>query len=71
MTISNPFADFAEEREVARLAGLSPRTLKRWRDMRSGPPFVKLGRKILYRRDAVSAWLLSREQIQPRASIRP
>lgn len=68
MTSANPFANFDEESVVAQLAGISPRTLKRWRDQRVGPPFVKMGRKILYRRDAVEAWLLSREQIQPRAT---
>lgn len=51
------------EAEVARLLGLSPRTLRRWRHAnRSGPPFVYIGGRVRYRRDELEAWLES----QPR-----
>jgi hypothetical protein len=49
------------EDETARELGRCPRTLKRWRALREGPPFIRLGRQIVYRRDAVRAWLVSRE----------
>jgi hypothetical protein len=63
------FADLLTEGEAARELGRCARTLKRWRDLREGPPFIRVGRQILYRRDAVRAWLLSHEQnVQP---IRP
>lgn len=54
-------ADYAAER------GVSVRTVQRERALRVGPPFIKLGRKVFYRREAVAAWLLSKEQAQPRA----
>lgn len=54
-------ADYAAER------GVSLRTVQRERALRIGPPFIKLGRKVFYRREAVAAWLLSKEQAQPRA----
>lgn len=63
---ANPFEEFVEECGLAELSGESPRTWKRRRDQRTGPPYVKVGRKILYRKAAVSAWLLAREQVQVR-----
>jgi len=48
--------------EVARLIHTSERTLRRWRKEGTGPPFVKLGRVIRYRRAALDAWLRSKER---------
>lgn len=42
----------------------SPRTLIRWRNQGVGPPFVRLGRKVLYRRKALTLWVEARE-LQP------
>ena len=36
-------------------------TLHRWEKLRFGPPCVRAGRKIYYRRDAVQEWLLQQE----------
>ena len=41
---------------------ISPRTLDRWHRLGEGPPRCKVGRKVLYRRSSVAAWLMSREQ---------
>ena len=49
------------EDQTARELGRCPRTLKRWRNLREGPPFIRIGRQIFYRREAVRDWLLSRE----------
>jgi hypothetical protein len=38
------------------------RTLRRWRVLHLGPPHVRIGRKVYYRRGALQRWLLSREQ---------
>ena len=35
--------------ELADRWGLSPRTLENWRWRGEGPPFVKIGRKVVYR----------------------
>ena len=41
---------------------ISPRTLDRWHRLGEGPPRCKVGRRVLYRRSSVAAWLMSREQ---------
>jgi len=61
------FHDLIEEPELAEERGVSLRTVQRERAQRIGPPFIKLGRKIYYRRQAIEKWLLAKEQAQPRA----
>jgi hypothetical protein len=56
------------EDETACELGRCGRTLKRWRNLREGPPFIRIGRQVFYRRDAVRAWLLSREHPNERKS---
>jgi hypothetical protein len=41
--------------------GLSPSTLKRWEGSRTGPPCVRVGRRIVYRLEAVRDWLREQE----------
>lgn len=41
-------------------------TLHRWEKLRFGPPCVRAGRKIYYRRDAVQDWLMQQEAPAPR-----
>ena len=61
--MSSPLLDdFLPEDQTARELGRCPRTLKRWRNLREGPPFIRIGRQIFYRRDAVREWLVSREE---------
>nr|WP_231373888.1 helix-turn-helix domain-containing protein [Thioalkalivibrio sp. ALE11] len=43
--------------QAAEYLHLSPRTLIRWRNMRKGPPWVKLGHRVIYRRADLDAWL--------------
>ena len=43
-----------------RLIGLRMATLAKMRCMGGGPPFVKAGRRVLYRRGDVIAWLNAR-----------
>jgi Helix-turn-helix domain len=40
--------------------GPSPRTLERWRSEGNGPPYVKVGRRAMYREADVERWLQSR-----------
>ena len=54
--------------ELADELGLCVETLRRWADARRGPKFVRAGRKILYRRSTVLAWLEEQEGIGPVAS---
>jgi len=43
--------------EVARHLRLSVRTIHDWRQMQSGPVAYKVGRRLLWRRDEVDAWV--------------
>ena len=52
--------------DLALELGLSVDTLRRWEAMRTGPPCVRAGRKVYYRRAAVEEWLEEQEQSAPR-----
>ncbi|MGB3537894.1 MAG: helix-turn-helix domain-containing protein [Mesorhizobium sp.] len=47
--------------ELAGELGISEDTLSRWETRRIGPPCVRVGRKVLYRRGAVQDWLKAQE----------
>ena len=59
--------DLIPEADYAAARGVSIRTVQRERAQRVGPPFIKLGRHIFYRPQAIEQWLLAQEQAQPRA----
>lgn len=59
--------DLISEPDYAAARGVSLRTVQRERAQRIGPPFIQLGRKIYYRPAAIEAWLIAKEQVQPRA----
>jgi hypothetical protein len=54
--------DLLTEAKYAELRGVSVRTVQRERMLRSGPPFIKLGKAVFYRPAAVDAWLLTQER---------
>jgi hypothetical protein len=54
-------ADFLTHDEAAAELKVSGRTLDRWQRLDEGPPITKLGRRILYRRSSLEAWLRGRE----------
>jgi excisionase family DNA binding protein len=45
--------------ETAELLRLSERTLERWRVTGGGPVFVKLGKRVLYRKADLDEWIAS------------
>ena len=47
--------------DVATFLGISLRTLNRWQALRVGPARCKVGKTVLYRRDAIEKWLLQNE----------
>lgn len=53
MEIASPFL---VEAEAAALLRLKPSTLQNWRTLGDGPPFQKLGGRIVYDRQGVIAW---------------
>lgn len=48
--------------ELAAELKVSPRTIQRWRAEGTGPPTVRAGRGVRYRRRDVNAWLERRDQ---------
>jgi len=58
MTTDNPITVSAGD--AAKLLGLAPSTLAKLRLNGSGPIYCKLGRRVVYRRDDLEAWLESR-----------
>jgi len=46
--------------EAAKVLGLAPSTLAKLRLSGNGPVYCKLGRRVIYRREDLDAWLESR-----------
>lgn len=54
-------ADLLDDKAAAELLDVSPGTLAVWRSTgRYSLPFLKVGRKVRYRRESLLAWLESR-----------
>lgn len=54
-------ADYLSSEEAARTLKVSTRTLHRWGRLRKGPPSIKVGRSVYYRRASIERWLLALE----------
>jgi excisionase family DNA binding protein len=57
-------SEYLTSDEVSDWLKVSRRTLHRWARLRKGPPSVKIGRSVYYRRASVEQWLLALEQSQ-------
>ena len=55
-------SDWLSREELAEELGVAPSTLGRWATERRGPPLVKVGRRVFYRRSSVRKWLVKRER---------
>jgi len=55
--------ELMNEYEVARHLSVSPETVRKWRQLKKGPPAIKVGACVRYRRADVDAWLDSRPEI--------
>ena len=53
--------EYLTRTELAAELGVCERTLIRWHDLGEGPAVSKIGRRPLYRRAGVAAWLAARE----------
>jgi hypothetical protein len=58
-------ADFLPRRDAAAELEVCERTLDRWERLGKGPPITRLGRRVLYRRSSLLAWLRQREYQGP------
>jgi hypothetical protein len=60
--------DILTEAQYAGLTARNIRTVQRERATRTGPAFIRIGRKVYYRKAAIETWLIAQEQMQPRAA---
>jgi predicted DNA-binding transcriptional regulator AlpA len=62
------FPALMDKAALADLLGVSPKTLDRRAASGTGPPRIKIGQKVWFRRQAVIEWLLRNEKTPPRAA---
>ncbi len=62
-----PLDDYFDKQTLARALRVSTRTVDRWHTLRVGPPRIKVGKQVLYRRSTITRWLEAREQGGERA----
>lgn len=53
--------DYITRAELAAELRINPRTLIRWQRQGQGPAVTTIGKRPLYRRSTVAAWLAARE----------
>jgi len=52
------------QEELAKLFGVKPLTVRRWRQSGEGPPWVQVSdRRVLYLKETLSEWMKSREHL--------
>ena len=59
-TANNSIETLLNEHDVARITGLSVASVRRWRLLRQGPKYLKIGAAVRYKPEDISAWLESR-----------
>jgi predicted DNA-binding transcriptional regulator AlpA len=60
MVTANTPESLLKEHDVARITGLSVASVRRWRLLRQGPRYLKLGSAVRYRAEDITSWLGSR-----------
>jgi predicted DNA-binding transcriptional regulator AlpA len=59
-TANSTLETLLTERDLARITGLSVASVRRWRLLRQGPKYLKIGAAVRYKPEDISAWLASR-----------
>jgi predicted DNA-binding transcriptional regulator AlpA len=59
-TSRNAIEILLNEHDVARITGLSVASVRRWRLLRQGPKYLKIGAAVRYRPEDLSSWIASR-----------
>jgi len=59
-TANNSIETLLNEHDVARITGLSVASVRRWRLLRQGPKYLKIGAAVRYKPEDITAWLESR-----------
>lgn len=67
-TLTNTTVHLLDEHEIATMLGVSVATVRRWRLLRRGPRYRKIGASVRYQPEDLAAWLATRptggEQIE-------
>lgn len=58
--MNSGLSNLVTEHDVARITGLSVASVRRWRLLRQGPKYLKIGAAVRYKPGDISAWLESR-----------
>jgi predicted DNA-binding transcriptional regulator AlpA len=56
----NTLTELMDEKAVSRIVGMSLASIRRWRLLRQGPKYLKIGSAVRYRAEDIEAWLSSR-----------
>ena len=65
------FDGYIDEHEYCRQRGVSLRTAQRDRQLRQAPPYITVGKRVMYRIEAVRDWLLNQERNIDRTASAP
>ena len=60
--MSEPSPRYLDARQAAAYLRISPRTLHRMRETGDGPPYSKVGRKVIYDIVELDGWMAERKQ---------
>jgi hypothetical protein len=55
-------AELVSDAEAAQILFVLPHTLATWRSEKRGPAYVKLGRRVFYRRDDLNAFIAAQRR---------
>ena len=61
-------AGYSNEAETAEQLNVAIATLRKWRALRKGPPWVKVGRQVIYADQSRETWLRGQEVVPVHAS---
>ncbi len=62
--------DYLVTQEVAALVRKQPQTLRKLRTHGGGPPYYKVGSRVLYKRSEIIAWV-ERDRVVPGGDAQP
>ena len=69
VTANNTLGTLLNEHDVARITGLSVASVRRWRLLRQGPKYIKIGAAVRYKPEDLTAWLASRPTGGERSAV--
>jgi hypothetical protein len=58
--VHNPIENLFNEHDVARITGMSVASIRRWRLLRQGPTYLKIGAAVRYAPEAIREFLATR-----------